>query len=538
MIIGKHKIGVSITDGLFVLFTLSVICSSHYNNSNIVNSYLMVLIPCYFLIRFFNGMFMHTKQIIIILISTVCILECVLGLLQIISITIMDSTLSLRGTFINSGPYGGFLSVCATVLLPYIKTDDKKLKRFAKVALIAVIIILPATLSRAAIISCVICFCWFAFSNEKKFKQFICSHKLFVTLVVVVLLIGAYKFKQGSADGRFFINKISFQMLLSNKLYGVGIGKYPGSYGEAQYNYFKNKTSGIIDDISIKTIYRERMIADCPGSAFNDYLQIGVESGIIAMILFIVMIIYTIFHSMKQHSIWSYGLISFSFFSLFSFPLELFQFQLLFSIILAMSIGTCSDEKKTANAYLYIIPVILIIVLLISNFGILMKRRESKKQWFAAGKWYDKKDYEYVLSDYPNLFDDLKDFSQYLFEYGHSLNKMGYYEKSDSILLLGTSLSSDPMFWNVMGNNSMALGRFREAEERYKHAFYMVPNRLYPLYLIAKLYYIEGDTARFHDMAGLIETFIPKVESANTKRLSSEIRELNNSYLSEGDWKE
>lgn len=127
---------------------------------------------------------------------------------------------------------------------------------------------------------------------------------------------------------------------------------------------------------------------------------------------------------------------------------------------------------------------------------------------------------------------------KYLFEYGHSLNKMGYYEKSDSILLLGTSLSSDPMFWNVMGNNSMALGRFREAEERYKHAFYMVPNRLYPLYLIAKLYYIEGDTARFHDMAGLIETFIPKVESANTKRLSSEIRELNNSYLSEGDWKE
>ena len=91
---------------------------------------------------------------------------------------------------------------------------------------------------------------------------------------------------------------------------------------------------------------------------------------------------------------------------------------------------------------------------------------------------------------------------------------------------IGTELSSDPMFWAVMGNNSLEQKKFREAEERYKHAFYMVPNRIYPLYLLAKLYYIESDTASFIDMANRVESFIPKVESKNTERLRNEITEL------------
>ena len=54
----------------------------------------------------------------------------------------------------------------------------------------------------------------------------------------------------------------------------------------------------------------------------------------------------------------------------------------------------------------------------------------------------------------------------------------------------------------------------------------VVPNRLYPLFLLAKLYYIEGDTARFLDMTDRVESFIPKVESVNTERLREEIVKL------------
>lgn len=94
----------------------------------------------------------------------------------------------------------------------------------------------------------------------------------------------------------------------------------------------------------------------------------------------------------------------------------------------------------------------------------------------------------------------------------------------------GESISSDPMFWNVMGNNSLACDRYREAEERYRRAFIMVPNRLYPLCLLAKLYDAEGDTARFLNMAKQIDNFKAKIESANTEKLRGEIAEIKSRY--------
>ena len=60
----------------------------------------------------------------------------------------------------------------------------------------------------------------------------------------------------------------------------------------------------------------------------------------------------------------------------------------------------------------------------------------------------------------------------------------------------------------------------------------MVPNRLYPLNLLAKLYHAEGDTIRFLEMSDMVESFIPKIESVNTERLRSEIRELKSNYIS------
>jgi tetratricopeptide (TPR) repeat protein len=144
---------------------------------------------------------------------------------------------------------------------------------------------------------------------------------------------------------------------------------------------------------------------------------------------------------------------------------------------------------------------------------------------------YDAEDYIHVSDLCDSYMQKLGKDPNFLYMYGYSLRKINQIEKSDSVLSLGTNYSSNPMFWNVMGNNSLTQGRYREAEERYKHAFYMVPNRLYPLYLLAKLYYTEGDTVRFLQMAEMVEEFIPKVESVNTESLRTEIRELKSTLI-------
>lgn len=153
-----------------------------------------------------------------------------------------------------------------------------------------------------------------------------------------------------------------------------------------------------------------------------------------------------------------------------------------------------------------------------------------RHDWKETKRWYMLSEYEYVTEGCDTLLEYKKDDKDFLFIYGRSLNITGDYRKSDSILELGTHVSSDPMFWNVMGNNSLEQEKYREAEERYRHAFYMVPNRLYPLYLLAQLYHTEGDTVRFTEMADRVESFRCKVESAQTEQLRDEIRELRAGY--------
>ena len=173
--------------------------------------------------------------------------------------------------------------------------------------------------------------------------------------------------------------------------------------------------------------------------------------------------------------------------------------------------------------------IVCLVVLIPYNQGVIgSKEMKRKRNMIEVSNM--SADYYKTISICESLGDIIKSDYSALFEYGLALNKVGYYMESDSILKMGTERSSDPMFWDIMGNNSLALGDYREAERCYKHAFYMLPNRLYPLYLLAKLYHEEGDTTQFLKMADNIDLFVSKVESKNTDRLRNEIRELKDNY--------
>lgn len=117
------------------------------------------------------------------------------------------------------------------------------------------------------------------------------------------------------------------------------------------------------------------MTADCPDNAFNEYLFIGVEAGPIVMLLFIGIIVSAIIISFKRGTIWCYGMTAFAVFALFSYPLHVKQFQIIFPIILAACV---SDRQQNAedqsgdkeesffkNKY-YLAGIITMVVILIS----------------------------------------------------------------------------------------------------------------------------------------------------------------------------
>jgi len=508
---------------------------------------LMVLCVVYILTILYFFLFNNkwASKISIIPIALICAYEVYLGLSQLFGYTSSNHSLfSITGSFQNPGPYGGFLAVCISLLVAYYvkNSDDKKSKSLSKllyyivsVVLVLAIIILPSTQSRSAILALSCSMFLMAFGNEKireRIKPFLKRYGILLAIGFVIVGIGAYMIKKPSADGRFFMDRICIKTICDNGLRGAGTGRFGAAYGQTQARYFKEQIDKNGKDDLDWTVINEhsRMTADCPDNAYNEYLFLGVEEGPIAMLLFIVVIVTAVVISFRSNTIWCYGLTTLAVFAFFSYPFHIVLFQIMLAILLSACVSdiqnTVSLKHRRARYTAFSIMITLLIVLSVSivvRVPQIKRYKQAVQSWEKVERWHKMEYYEYVVEEADSLLPFFNNDRHFLFAYGQSLNKIGQYEKSDSILKLGTQISSDPMFWNVMGNNSLALGKYREAEERYKHAFYMVPNRLYPLYLLAKLFDEEEDITRFNKMSDVVECFVAKVESYNTDKLRSEI---------------
>ena len=88
--------------------------------------------------------------------------------------------------------------------------------------------------------------------------------------------------------------------------------------------------------------------------------------------------------------------------------------------------------------------------------------------------------------------------------------------------------SCDPMILNIIGKNYQAIGKYEKAEEYFIRSTHRLPGRIYPYYLLAKLYaspgYLQPD--KFHEMADLVLTKEPKVQSTAVREMRDEIRKL------------
>jgi tetratricopeptide (TPR) repeat protein len=551
-IIPNRRLGIvfHLAVSLMIIFSLSRSLVS--DTGFIYSSKILLFCLSYVLTLLFFSLFSEnvTTKTIIILLALFCSYELYTGISQLLGFSVSNNVrFAITGSFTNPGPYGGFISVSLILLLAYcVKNHEGRKKNhisnlvYSGVFVVAVVamMVLPSTQSRSSILALVCGIILVAIGEERiKEKTIPFFRKYGVWLVLILLFIGtgAYLFKKPSADGRFYMGRICVKAICENGWKGAGVEHFGEAYGQTQAHYFKQQIDeNGKDDLDWRAIDEHtRMVADCPDSAFNEYLSIGVEEGPIVMLLFIAVIVTAFVISFRRGTIWCYGLTTLAVFAFFSYPFHLWQFQIMLSFLLAacVSDGDNKDVKKKILR-LSILSTSLVVLCFVTYYKVipgLRQYRKAEQAWKKAERLYNKEYYEYVDEYCDTIVPFFKYDEHFLFAYGQSLNKSGNYNKSDSILMMGASISCDPMFWNVMGNNSLALGKYREAEERYKHAFYMVPNRLYPLYLLAKLYHTEGDTVKFMDMADRVDSFIPKVESRNTSRLRDEINEIKIGYI-------
>lgn len=227
----------------------------------------------------------------------------------------------MTGTFANPGPYGGFVAISLAILGTYViqnrnaqKWYDKALVVLSSISCALCIIVLPASMSRAAWLALGIAVLVFGF-EELRLADWIKKHKrlsVIASVIVLIAMTGVFFLKKDSAIGRLHIWHMELRAIAEEPLTGHGKGTVLGVYGDTQAKYFAEKERS---EIIMK-------VAGCPEYAFNEYLKIGVEYGIPAMMGIIAVLILLIVLLLKFRSPFAYGLIAFCVFAFFSYPLE------------------------------------------------------------------------------------------------------------------------------------------------------------------------------------------------------------------------
>ena len=86
------------------------------------------------------------------------------------------------------------------------------------------------------------------------------------------------------------------------------------------------------------------------------------------------------------------------------------------------------------------------------------------------------------------------------------------------------------MILNVIGKNYWQAGDYLSAEEWFIRSTHRLPGRIYPYYLLAKLYAEQEfrQPDKFEEMKRIVLTKEPKVNSTAVRQMREEIKKLCN----------
>lgn len=477
-----------------------------------------------------------TERIIIISLTLFAVFEGIKGLMQIYGFVAPGNRLFvLTGSFLSPGPYGGFMAVLSCILIAWMSNNRKNQNKsiFQMIerciilfALIAALVVIPASQSRAAILA-MACSLFLLSLNNDVIRSFLKKHWIVLTFLGITLCTVGYYVKKPSADGRWMIFKIDTRAMLNNGITGCGLGHFSNAYSEAQYEYFLQDITidkGILDMGGSQTSDRQR--AGSPLYAFNDYLQMGVEAGPFAMFLYAVMMLLSIIILLSENSPIAYGQVALSIFGLFSYPICLWQFQLLLTVFMSVSITYCFKALQCKRLGVHLGFLVMTAVPVLFKTHDMIITMGQYRNWTRDRYFFGIEEYG-IYADYcEDKINTLDYVGDYLFEYGYSLSQTGSLELSDSVLNATLSVKCNPDVLMLMGDNSLAREDYARAEQLYTKAFIMLPDRLKPLCRLAKTYWKRGDIESLNNIKKCIDNFHPRIESDITESLRNEVRNM------------
>lgn len=457
-------------------------------------------------------------------------MEAIWGLRQIYGLAVSNHSLyALTGSFYNPGPYSGYLAMIFPLCLYEWLNLKEKTERtwgeqgeyyMALGVMLLILCVLPAGMSRSAWIAAIISGVWvygMHASWGSKLKEIRERDKRKVGLVciaggVIIIMIGyaLFQLKATSANGRLFMWKVSTLTIAESPVIGHGTGNFVSAYGRVQEDYFAN---GEYSET-------EELVAGSPEYAFNEYLQVAVEYGIPFLLVVSLVIGFCLWKGSSEGRIGLCGsVISVMVFAFSSYPIQIPGFAVTFYFLLA----ACVIGRSKIILLFFVSLMVLLGAYYWKN-----NQYDACKDWHRGKMLYNIGAYQSAKEDYEKLYPELANRGAFLFEYGYSLHKLKEYDNSTRILEEAMTHSNDPMILNIIGKNYQASGDYEQAEEYLIRSTHRLPGRIYPYYLLAKLYaepkYRQPEKLKY--VAEIVLTKEPKVQSTAVREMREEVKKL------------
>lgn len=538
---------IDLIDGLFVALSLGLL--GHYflvggriAPVRILQGVLLAVV--YFGIRSMYKNYPGLKNLVLSLLFVVCSLEAILGMMQLLGILPVEfEYIHIAGTFINSGPYAGYLAMAGSMAwivaigkYPYVQKIAKSrsypkvaYRRFytlASVCALFTLLVLPFTESRSA---------WIAFLlpltvwllRSRSFRRCIKRYRRAQYVVglgtgLIVLLLAAgflmYRMKQPSADGRLLIWKTSARSIAEHPAVGIGVGGFAGTYEKYQTPYLNSDAS----------TPSEKMVAGLPTYAFNDYIEMAVETGLFFSLFTLLFIGLIIRRQMRGSSIFAYALLSWLGFACFSYPSAILSMQ----IGLIMCLAIRPDAKTSLRLPGRLFRMVLLGITLLLSLGVsfrYIKLVNSTLRWQSL-RYCDE---VYRLRVMDLLYRDLNHNARFLFDYGCGLQRNLQSDKSIVVLEKGNVLAPQPMFYIAIGDSYKNLFDYSRAEDAYIKAYEMLPCRIFPLY---RLMFLYDETCQYEKALATANRIIDTPIKITTT-ISDDIRQEATEYMKYGKMK-
>ncbi len=513
---------------------------------------LTLILSFYFIFKYlfqkYTVTLVNSAFILILSFCTAVFFQAIIGLFQAHNLFgFYSGHFITTGSFENPSPYAGYIASALPFAFGLYLLFNKKyklnkiLKYTGLLTFTACVLLLPLTKERGdwlAAISGMTVVVYYKYDLRKKFMTILNTvykkilMAIFLVALISAIMVGLYNIRPVSAFGRILMWKVTTNIIKDYPVFGAGYNRFAQIYGNYQADYFSEKKRDPLEVYVAGNVRR----------AHNEFIQHFAELGIVGFFLvisiFFIAIVRT--NELKKNNECEYtlesklviasksSLTAIGVSSLFAFPLQILPTLINFIFLLSMVSAFGFKKYKQINIptkFLKIIAfpfALLIVIFAVEEY----KMFESNKKWKEAKMLTATGIYDEAIQKYEEIYQDYKENGDFLLNYGGALYFNGEYRKALKVFNETKKYNSSNNLYILLGNVYNALSNYKKAEASYKKAINIIPNRLYPRYLLVKSYIKANNYKKAIELAKIVLSMKAKFLSTAEQQIKSELIQL------------